>query len=66
MLMVNMAPSDDLVFPLNTSVQEQVTSLDPNKYWPAPTDELLHIDVRKYETQLVTFVNYDPLSMEIR
>lgn len=65
-LMVNMAPPDDLVSPLNTGAQAQVTSLDPNKYWRAPTDGLLQIDVRKYETQLITFVNYDPLSMEIR
>jgi hypothetical protein len=65
-LMENRGPSDDLVIPYSTSAQEKITSLDPNTYWRAPTDELLQIDVRKYETQLVTFVNYDPLSMEIR
>lgn len=65
-LVRNGGPSDELDFPLSRSTREQIISLDPDKYWRAPTDELLQIDVRKYETHLITFVNYDPVSMEIR
>jgi hypothetical protein len=53
-------------FPTQPLINNTLTSLDPNKHWYATTDELLHVDVRQYETRLVTFVKYDPLSMEIK
>jgi hypothetical protein len=58
--------SDFPTQPLINNTLAPLTSLDPNKHWYATTDELLHVDVRHYETKLVTFVNYDPLSMEIK
>ena len=52
--------------PFTNDIPLPLTSLDPNKHWYATTDELLHIDVRQYESRLVTFVKYDPLSMELK
>jgi hypothetical protein len=39
--------------------------VDVNHAWTTPTDDLLRIDVRAYETHHVSFVQYDPITMEI-
>jgi hypothetical protein len=43
-----------------------ITPLDPNLPWYGPTDDLLRVGVLRYETQLVTFSTYDPITMEIK
>lgn len=40
--------------------------VDPNRPWTSPTDDLLRVEIRRYETQYVKFANYDPITMEIR
>lgn len=41
-------------------------SLDPNRPWTVPTDDLLAVNVRGYESGWFTHVIYDPLTMEIK
>ena len=53
-------------FETNATRQGYSTTLNPNKPWYGPTDDLLQISVLRYEYQWVTFVNYDPITMEIK
>jgi len=41
-------------------------SLDPNRPWYAPTDDLLLVNVLQFEQQWPRYAIYDPLTMEIR
>jgi hypothetical protein len=54
--------------PVPGQAEDQVVSiaLDPNNAWYMPTDDLLRVDVLKYEYQWVMFARYDPITMEIR
>jgi hypothetical protein len=49
-----------------TDTQNINVALDPNIAWYMPTDDLLQVDVLRYEYQWVTFASYDPITMEIR
>ena len=39
---------------------------DPNRSWYGPTDDLLQVNVLWYESQWVTFADYNPVTMEMR
>ena len=41
-------------------------TLDPNRPWYGPTDDLLRVAVLQYERQWPTYAIYDPLTLEIK
>ena len=41
------------------------TIIDANHAWRSPTDDLLNIYIRKYETRHITFLQYNPITMEL-
>lgn len=43
-----------------------IVNIDANESWSSPTDELLLVNVRRYEYQQIHFATYDPFTMEIR
>ncbi len=62
----NNEDSNDVTPTLINNRTEQITSLIPSANWRASTDELLQIDVRQYESKLLTLVKYEPFTMEIK
>lgn len=54
---------DEDVTPQNPQV---IVPIDPNQPWYAPTDELLQLSVLSYQSQWITYTQYDPITMEIR
>ncbi|NKB36031.1 MAG: hypothetical protein GKR93_02525 [Gammaproteobacteria bacterium] len=59
---------DEEKLPLTEQVfSDKKTELvvDAKHVWRSPTDELLSIDVREYETRYVKFIRYNPITMEI-
>lgn len=69
-IMLNVEPFSNA--PDTSNIQPNVqttgvtTAYDPNKIWHSPTDDLMQINVLKYQNQWVTFATYDPITMEIK
>jgi hypothetical protein len=64
--LINQEYSGQKTIIAETQTRENIVPLDPSKPIYVPTDDLLQVNVLRYEYQWATFAYYDPITMEIR